>query len=515
MAGPARWLHTAWLKWIESQPQLAQNLTHHALEINYLLTPAALPTKYENSWESPHWQTQFHITENWRKVGQVDPLDLQLQLLYASDIARFPHAYLFKQMLDREGNTLTTTSVDQHWQSIWGSLLQQEMENARNTTYLACLNMKLLLCQGNLPQQKKVVSDFLADLMSKNQQEAQALIAISIIYLLDMKYLHFTLEIRDFHYPQEIDYGQYVRCLQYIKSRLDLRNLREAIRGLNFGIKESLVHCIYYLPNIRLLRSMKYLLEMRDMCDLYYIRNLLDQDHVVEILCGDLEQMEDPLLLSLLFSIYCVLAAYDTIPSSIKQLIKESFRKFGQQAKSPTLECRLLITAILQQVDEPTSPETIPILSSMQEPPDTRATILYALSDEVKRQITKLEIEAILAGCVNERPLSQEAERQYKSRHNTVRDVAWSLLNQQFNLDLDAQQAMLKALDHDDARICAAGALMLQRRQAFSRNVQIEAVHKIMDVMASEKLKPRTLETKYGTERLDEILFSTLKVLAD
>ncbi len=67
-AGPAGWWHKAWLEWSEKQPELLERLTQHALELNYLLTPTALPDTY-----GPNQEKQIRIGKDWQQKGRRNP----------------------------------------------------------------------------------------------------------------------------------------------------------------------------------------------------------------------------------------------------------------------------------------------------------------------------------------------------------------------------------------------------------------------------------------------------------
>src|SRR6266487_4180448 len=103
-AGPAGWLHNAWLKWNEEQPELLGFLAQHMNELNHLITPASFPNKSDPS----NRRAQHTIVYAWEEDNEYNTHRLQLQLLDASNSARFPHAYLLKQMLDREQKLSTS-----------------------------------------------------------------------------------------------------------------------------------------------------------------------------------------------------------------------------------------------------------------------------------------------------------------------------------------------------------------------------------------------------------------------
>jgi len=156
-SGPAGWLHNEWLAWNKDQPELLVRLTQHSLELSYLLTPTALPSKYDD----PNWDIQQEIGKNWQKQAKRDPHNLQTRLLNASEVARYPQAYLFREMLKQEEIDLTKGIT---WRASWELWLQKEMARGRSATYQACLNLRLLLCKGNQQQQQEIINELIASL---------------------------------------------------------------------------------------------------------------------------------------------------------------------------------------------------------------------------------------------------------------------------------------------------------------------------------------------------------------
>ena len=148
--GPAGWVHKEWLTWSKEQPASLERLTRHSLELDYLLTPAALP----GDGDDPNWNEQSAISKDWKQRAQRNPRELQLQLLQASNAARFPHASLFKVLLQEETKTQGVA-----WQDVWDRHLQEEMKCGRSVTYQACLNLRLLLCKNNGQKRQEIATE--------------------------------------------------------------------------------------------------------------------------------------------------------------------------------------------------------------------------------------------------------------------------------------------------------------------------------------------------------------------
>src|SRR5207248_705413 len=123
------WLYNAWLKWNEERPELLNRLTEHSFELNQLITPAAFP----NQHETRNRTRQSRLINMWQENGQSNPSGLQLQLLGASNSARFPHAFILKQVLEIEQRS-SSVLMTQSWRTAWDSFLQAEMTRGRNAT---------------------------------------------------------------------------------------------------------------------------------------------------------------------------------------------------------------------------------------------------------------------------------------------------------------------------------------------------------------------------------------------
>ncbi len=77
---------------------------------------------------------------------------------------------------------------------------------------------------------------------------------------------------------------------------------------------------------------------------------------------------------------------------------------------------------------------------------------------------------------------------------------------------------LVQALDDEHALLCAAAARLLQHSKGFTRQERDEAGRKIMELLADKKRSRRPLDPpgwEYKVWRLDDVLFETLRALAD
>ncbi len=183
--GPPGWLHAQWLIWADEQPELLARLTQHSLELDSLLTPAAFPMKPDD----PNWERQEEIGKDWQ--AKRDTHGLQTRLLQASSAARYPHALLYRQLLQAE------TQSKERWQTVWNRLLDAEMRRGHPATYQACLHLRLMLAAGNQEQRITIVSTLLQHLSSNDRLQIQSMNAIINIYLGDLSDLRYLRDLRD------------------------------------------------------------------------------------------------------------------------------------------------------------------------------------------------------------------------------------------------------------------------------------------------------------------------------
>ncbi len=497
-AGPAGWLRDDWRKWGEEQPELLQRLTQHSLEIDYLLAPAAFPATSND----PNWDKQIKIANEWKQIGQRNPFALQVQLLQSSETARYPHAYLFEQMLVNELASPATP-----WRETWDSHLQKEMAYGRSTTYQVCLNLRLMLCEGNDLKRRGIANELLADLSKQGQQQTQALITISNLYVQEPRYLLDLLILRD---PLDLRYLLNLLNLlnlldlRYLLDPLDLRNLRYMLN----------------LLDLRDLRYLGYLRYMLRLLKLRYIRFMPKRDKIVSVLCRILKQQTGILSSTVLFALYSVINSYNQIPQATVQQVCNDIQAFQGQGRPLPIEQSQLIEVILRRIGKSSTTSGQPKQIVFSGTPDDRATRLNALKQ--KDRLRKSDVEEILAACNDTRTLSQEkwneliqAREDYSA--GTVSQFAWRLLSQPFNIEAEGLYSVAQALDDGDAVACAAAALLLQHCKKIPQNVREDAAERILRILADEELSRRPLDPPEYSKiwRLDDVLFETLRGLAE
>src|SRR6266571_4179239 len=451
-AGPAGWLHSDWRKWSEERPELLERLTQHSLEIDYLLTPAAFPARSDD----PNWNAQINIGNEWKKLAQRDSRSLNTQLLQASDTARFPHASLFKQLLESE-----LASPSTPWRTVWDTLLQKEMARGGSTTYQVCLYLRLLLCRSNDQQRQEIANELMVALSTSDQRQVKALIAITNLYLLDMRYL------------------------------LDLLDLR-------------------------------YLLDLRDLRDLRYLRYLLNKDYITGILCNMVKQPANTSTSAALLALYSVLSDYDRVLSQIAQQVQSDLQLFTRQ-RAP-LEQQQLVEVILRRIGVSSATTHPPARRSTEGTSDEWARRLHAVGQRKgASRLTKQEVGMILAGCTDEREVSEDVwvetnpDLTWWEPTGPVRKLAWELIGKQFSMEENALMMLVEELEDDEAIVCAAAALLLKANsKGLSQDVRKEAGQKIMKILGDDVLSRRPLDTPdYDVGRLDDVLFETLRVVVE
>ncbi len=491
-AGPAGWLHGQWLQWAEQQPELLDRLSQHSLELGYLMTPAALPGRIT----SPHWDTQLQIYRKWQQRVRRDPRNVYLQLLHASDAARYPHAFLYKQMLDQEP---VTSPAKQPWQMLWNAFLQKEMAHGRSTTYQPCLHLRLLLSSGNLQQLQEIANELMAELSTHKQRQAQALVAITQLY---QRYLPYLRDLRGQRYPL---YLRYLPQMRNLVNMLEMRNLRNLLNKLEM---RNLVNML----EMRNLLNMPDMPDMLDMRNQLEMRDLLNQGHILDLLCSMLLHPVNGLTSAVLLALDSVVTSYESIPTEVMRQVQTSIQAFAQPARhlQPlSLEHRLLTAAILRRIT-PTRPSTQ--LSPAQITPDAWVTALHALTQ--LDHLTKPQVEELLKACADTRELSQDKKKEVKA--GSIQEVAWGLLSRPFTMEEEALSVVVQALDDNEAIVCAASARLLKSSKTLPQRIRKEVTQKSMRLLADDELSHRPLYTPdYDDWRLDDLLFEMLQVLAE
>ena len=84
-------------------------------------------------------------------------------------------------------------------------------------------------------------------------------------------------------------------------------------------------------------------------------------------------------------------------------------------------------------------------------------------------------------------------------------------------MDKEAQEAVVQALDDDNAIICAAAALLLRHAGVLLNETRTAAGEKIMEILKDEERSHRPLDPPNYSRiwRLDDMLFETLQAIAE
>jgi hypothetical protein len=151
---------------------------------------------------------------------------------------------------------------------------------------------------------------------------------------------------------------------------------------------------------------------------------------------------------------------------------------------------------------------------------DERATKI----DELQQQalLSKQDAEELLSACTDTRKVIGETWQKLMSKkapwstEGTVGEVAWGLLSQPWSMDEEAEIFVVHALDDKDALVCAAAARLLQQAKKLESGERRRAMEKITTILRDDKLSRRPLDTPGGgIQRLDDLLFQTLRLLAE
>lgn len=301
--GPAKWLHDKWLEWNEKQPQLLVNLTEHSQELLYLITPAALPNKAN----SPYWDVQRKIGNTWQQHSH----NLQTQLLNASDIARYPHAYLLHQLLESE--SASESSANLPWYILWDTMLQEEMRHGRSATYLACLSLRLLLSRVIEQQPQRLANELEASLLVQDRQQIQALIVIAHLC---WRNAQVAPELQD---------------MLEVRKMLDYLNTRDTIDIQDLQTPNSMRYTEYVLS----------------------LRNALDIKKIGDKLCDQLEKSESTPGNVLLFTLYCIIVFNQSVTLSFIKRVQSILQKVAQRSgQHISTENRQLIETTQRYISE-------------------------------------------------------------------------------------------------------------------------------------------------------------------
>jgi len=491
--GPAGWLHSEWSNWGNRQPELLKRLTDHALELEYLITPAAFPGS--DSAHRGKWERQIPIVnENrWMEIGQRNAIELQRQLLKESNAVHYPSAYLLKEALDREIESRT-----QDWIDSWNKFLREEMMRGLSATYQPCIGLRLLLFNKKPEKRKEIANELIEGLSNNGPSQIQALIAIGNLYLRglrDVLSLRNVQDLRGLRDSRRLYTLRYLRDLTALGDLLDLRDLRSL-----FNVQD-MVHAF----------------DLLEMLHLQDLRALLDQDKdmIVEALCKLLMHPEDILRSEALLCLYSIAAVSSFLSPSQRDQIQRGIRSFESQSHSLTAEHHFLCSVIQSLLE--TSPSSSLPPSSLNNEADKQGIDLYNL--RLEKQLGKQQVEDLLAACTDTRQLSEDARLRIHAYASTLQRVAWKVVTQPFVLELkaDALDYIVHMLENEKAIVSAAAAWLLRRsKNDIPSSTREIAVQSLVETLKNEKLSYRLLDVPNAMkiELLDDVLFSTLMDLS-
>lgn len=519
--GPAGWLHADWLRWSEQQPRLLERLTQHALALDIQLTPAAFPAKAYD----PNWDRQLELSNNWQQHAQRSPGSLQTQLLQAGNAARYPHAVLIKRLLAAD-----QAAPAPAWQTLWERVLQEEMQQGRAATYQTALNLRLQLAHNNQQHQQRIAAELQQALVIQ-ETRIQALKTLTNLYtsnmidlyslrdpldMLDMRSLLEGLDLRDPRYLQR-QRGQQ----DSVERLLDPRYLRD-------------------LWSLQALEELRYLHDNRDyplnQLDLRNLRESLNEAQIIQLLCDSMEHAATELISPSLFALYAVFIDFYEFPSLTVEQVQQTITSLETRGAALSVEQRHLLNEIRRHfryieqrhlLNEIRCPPVVRAPSGIVPPdsPDQRIAQLDKLR-QLQPILSRSQAEELLNACTDTGSPSKEIwerlnpdESPYRIGVGKIREYAWKLLLQAWNMDRAAQQFVVQMLDDNNAVICAAAALLLQGCKDLALNTKQAASAAITRILADVELSRCRLEPPEDVMskiwRLDDVLFETLHLLAE
>ena len=246
------------------------------------------------------------------------------------------------------------------------------------------------------------------------------------------------------------------------------------------------------------------------------------REHLMQLLCRLLLNAHAEVGTSALLAINSILSSFGQVPSQLKQHVQEAVTTLEQQSNSAeqrqllrTLQRRLSGASVTRYVQRPLPPGTA----------DQCVLHFYTLQQQ-QSILSKSNNEEILAACTDTRKTTKKTWERVSSGQTrrgeeggSVAEYAWQMLSQAWDMDKAAQQVVVQALDDDDPLICAAAALLLQRGKDLTPETKQAAGTVIMDILADEERSSRLFERPrsgyYSEERLDDVLFETLRVIVE
>lgn len=294
----------------------------------------------------------------------------------------------------------------------------------------------------------------------------------------------------------DLRYLRYLRYMANLKSLVDMRDLT--------GLTDLL--------DLMDLTDMGYLMGQTGQADLRGLINLAD---LTSSLCNILgQETERPLAVLALYSIVSAIH----VPGPLQQQIEQSLRQIMGQAP---LEQRLLINALRQRLGTAASPSPGSTLAASVGTADERAHRLNQLNERGQRnQLQRVEEEELLAACYDSREVSEHAWKTSIGEsffwRDTVAQLAWPLLAEQWNMMREAWQDVVTRLDDEDALMCGAAALLLRKGRNIPLDEREQAIKRIQAILNDEMRSHRPLGTPDGRwPRLDDVLFDTLQALTE
>jgi hypothetical protein len=171
-----------------------------------------------------------------------------------------------------------------------------------------------------------------------------------------------------------------------------------------------------------------------------------------------------------------------------------------------------LLTVRSRQHEESARAKSLPPPPLPQATPEERAMAIQALQQV--HQLSILQIEGLLAACVDTRPLPEETQQALGV--STVQAMAWKVLRQPLLLEQEALNAVLSALESSQPPLCEGAAMLLQQSKTLPQEIQQRATQKIWQMLIDNNVQHRFAPAgSYELLRLYDTLFETLRVLAE